>query len=193
MAQTYVSTAFYRILARRGMSDFFILPSVSTQLLLREGVKVPDHLRHLSGVSPQRQVLAKGFSCALYFCLKIVESSVRLTGFSADALLTDRHRAPVMTRDSVCFGVYVDGVCAVGCNRPKVLAALEAVKATSDAAYLQCSEVEACTSKQVFTGLQLDHGWMGYCRWKLRVSGGCDMAWSSLRVKNILLETRWPN
>ena len=191
MAQTDVNTAFYRILAPRGMSEYFILPSVSTQLLLREGVKVPDHLRHLSGVSPQRQVLAKGFSCALYFCLKIVECCVRLAVFSADALLTDRHRASVMTRDSVCFGVYVNGVCAVGCNRPKVLAALEAVKATSDAAYLQCSEVEADTSKQI---LQV-FSWItkpGYCRWKLRVSGGCDMAWSSLRVKNILLETRWP-
>ena len=69
----------------------------------------------------------------------------------------DRHRAPVMTRDSVCFGVHVDGVCAVGCNRPKVLAALKDVKATLDAAGLQCSEVEADTSKHVFTRLQLDH------------------------------------
>ena len=32
-----------------------------------------------------------------------------------------------------------------------------AVKVTLDAAGLQCSEVEADTSKQVFTGLQLDH------------------------------------
>ena len=33
------------------MSEFFILPNVPTQLLLREGVKVPDHLRHLPNVS----------------------------------------------------------------------------------------------------------------------------------------------
>ena len=65
--------------------------------------------------------------------------------------------APSMTRDSICFGVYVDGVCAVGCDRPKVLSAMMAVKATLDAGGLQCSEVEADTSKQVFTGLQLDH------------------------------------
>ena len=45
----------------------------------------------------------------------------------------------------------------MGCNRQKVLAALEAVKATLDAAGLQCSEVEADTSKEVFTCLQLDH------------------------------------
>ena len=31
------------------------------------------------------------------------------------------------------------------------------LQATLDAAGLQCSEVEADTSKQVFTGLQLDH------------------------------------
>ena len=49
-------------------------------------------------------------------------------GFSADALLMDRHRAPAMSLDTVCFGVYVDGVCAVGCNRQKVLAAVDAVK-----------------------------------------------------------------
>ena len=51
-----------------GMSESFILPRVSTHLLLREGVKVPDHLRHLSDVSPQLQVLAMGFSWALYVC-----------------------------------------------------------------------------------------------------------------------------
>ena len=40
----------------------------------------------------------------------------------------DRHRAPAMTRDSICFGVYVDGVCAVGCDLPKVLAAMEVMR-----------------------------------------------------------------
>ena len=34
MAQTDVNTAFYRILAPDGMSEYFILPGVSTQLLL---------------------------------------------------------------------------------------------------------------------------------------------------------------
>ena len=77
----------------------------------------------------------------------MVESCVRLAGFSADALLMDRHRTPAMSRDSICFGVYVDGVCAVGCNRSKLLAALEAVKVTLDAAVLRCSEVESDTSK----------------------------------------------
>ena len=62
-----------------------------------------------------------------------------------------------------------------------------AVKATLDAAGLQCSEVEADTSKQVFTGLQLDHKTGG-----LPASGGFDVVWSMLRVKNILLETKWP-
>ena len=78
----------------------------------------------------------------------MVESCVRLAGFSSD-------RAPAMSRDSVCFGGCVDGVCAVGSNHLKIPAALEAVKATLDATGLQCSEVEADTSKQVFTGLQL--------------------------------------
>ena len=148
MAQTDVNNAFFRILARPGMSDYFILPSVSTRLLLQEGVEVPDHWLHLPDVSPQLQVLAVGFSWALFFCQKMVESCVRLAGFSADALLMDRHRSPLMSRDLICFGVYVDGVCAVGCNRSKV---------SLDAAGLQCSEVEADTSKQVCTGLELDH------------------------------------
>ena len=77
--------------------------------------------------------------------------------FLAGNIALGWHRAPSMTRDSICFGVYVDGVCAVGCDRPKVLSAVLAVKATLDAAGLQCLEVEADTSKQVFTGLQLDH------------------------------------
>ena len=85
----------------------------------------------------------------------------------------DRHQSPVMSQDSICFGVFVDGVCAVGCNRSKVSAAFEAVNVTLDAAGLQCSEVEADTSKQVFTGLQLDHKTgvlsLEACRiWRLR-------------------------
>ena len=179
MAQTDVNTAFYRILAPRGMSEYFILPSVSTQLLLREGVYVPDHLRHLPDVSPQLQVLAMGFSWALYFCQNTVENCVRLAGFSEDALLVDRHRAPAMTRDSVCFGVYVDGVCAVRC--------IGAVQATLQAAGLQCAEVEADTSKQVFTGLQLDH------ETGILLLEASRICWSLLRAKNILLDTKWPN
>ena len=77
-------------------------------------MEVPDHWLHLPDVSPQLQVLAVGFSWALYFCQKMVESCVRIAGFSADALLMDRHRSPLMSRDLICFGVYVDGVCAVG-------------------------------------------------------------------------------
>ena len=63
-------------------------------------------------------------------------------------------------RDVPGFGlpcVYVDGVRAVGCNRQKVLAAMDAVKAALDTAGLQCSEVEADVTRQVFTGLQLNH------------------------------------
>ena len=88
----------------------------------------------------------------------MVESCVRFVGFSADALLLGRHLASAMTRDSVCLGGYVDDVCVVGCNRPTGLAALKAVKATLDAAGLQCSEVEADTFKQVFTCLHARDG-----------------------------------
>ena len=36
----------------------------------RMGSNVPEHLRHLPVLSPQLQVLAMGFSWALYFCQK---------------------------------------------------------------------------------------------------------------------------
>ena len=81
MAQTDVNTAFYRILAPSGMSEYFILPSVSTRLLLLSCVKVPDHLRHLTDVSPQLQVFAMGVSWAPKFCQKMVKSCVRAAGF----------------------------------------------------------------------------------------------------------------
>ena len=81
MAQTDVNTAFYRILAPSGMSEYFILPSVSTRLLLLTCVIVPDHLRHLTDVSPQLQVFAMGVSWALKFCQKMVKSCVRAAGF----------------------------------------------------------------------------------------------------------------
>ena len=56
---------------------------------------------------------------------------------------------PAMPLDSICLGVHVDGVCAVGCNCQKVLAAMDAVKASLGAARLQCSEVEADASRLV--------------------------------------------
>ena len=81
-------------------------------------LKVPDHSRHLPMCVPQLQVLGNGFFLALSICChKMVECCVRASGFSLDAMLMDRHRAPAMTRDSICFGVYVDGVCTVGCDR----------------------------------------------------------------------------
>ena len=105
----------------------------------------------------------------------------------------DRHRAPAMSRDSICFGV--KGVCAVGCNRLKVLAALEAVKVILDAAGLQCCEVEADTSKQVFTRLQLDHktGVLSLEAsriWRLR--GGLEFAARQRHLTGDRV-ARWPN
>ena len=98
-----------------------------------------------------------------------------------------------MARGSICFGAYVDGVCAVGCDRPKVLSAMMAVKATLDAAGLQCSEVEADTSKQVFRGLQLDHktGVLSLEAsriWRLR--RGLEHA---ARQRHLTGATRWPS
>ena len=61
MVQTDVNTAFYRILSPDGVSEYSILPSVSTQLLMLEGFDVPEHLRHLPEVSPRLQILAMGF------------------------------------------------------------------------------------------------------------------------------------
>ena len=52
MAQTDVNNAFYRNLAPPGMSEYFISPRVSIQLLLQEGVEVPDNWLHLPDVSP---------------------------------------------------------------------------------------------------------------------------------------------
>ena len=105
-------------------------------------------LQHPPNVSLQLQVLAMGFSWPLYFCQKM-SRVVYWQPVSRRTLLIDRHRAPSVARDSICFGVYVDGVCAAGCDRPEVLSAMMAVKATLDAAGLQCLEVEAATSKQV--------------------------------------------
>ena len=67
---------------------------------------------------------------------------------------------------------------------------MEAVKATKDAAGLQCSEVEADSSEQVFTGLQLDHetGMLSLEAsriWRLR--RGLEFA----SRQNVLLVTTW--
>ena len=127
MAHTDVNNAFCRILALLGMSEYFILPSVSTQLLLREGVDVPDHLLHLSDVSS----------------LFLSEDSGQLRSVSWLFCGRFAHGSSLGTCDDSGCNLLVDGVCTVGRNRLKVPAALEAVKVTLDAAGLQCSEVEA--------------------------------------------------
>ena len=150
-------------------------------LFLQEGVELPDPLLHLPDVSPQLQVLAMGLSWALS-ARRWWKVCVRFAGFSADALLMDRHRAPAMSRDSICFGVCVDGVCAVGCNHSKVLAASEAVKVTLDAAGLRLSLTYQRKCSQVFSWITR----LGFCRWKPLASGGCDVVWSMLHGKGIL-------
>ena len=119
MAQTDVNTAFYRILAPSGMSEYFILPSVSTRLLLLTGVIVPESFATLDRRASTTSGLCNGCFLGALFLSEDGES-VRAAGFSADAMLMDRHRAPAMTRESICFGVYVDRVCAVGCDRPRL-------------------------------------------------------------------------
>ena len=171
------STVSWHLLEGQNTSFCQVCP-----LFLQEGVELPDHLLHLPDVSPQLQVLAMGFVLGS-FCEKMVESCVRLAGFfSADALLMDRHRAPAMSRDSICFGVYVDGVCAVGCNHSKVLAALDAVKVTLNAAGLRLSLTYQRKYSQVFSWIIR----LGFCRWKPLASGGCDVVWSMLHGKGIL-------
>ena len=66
---------------------------------------MPEHLQHFTELWPQLEVLAMGFSWALYICQNVVEGCVTSAGFSADALLMDRHRAPAMFLDSVSLGV----------------------------------------------------------------------------------------
>ena len=66
------------------------------------------------------------------------------------------------------------------------------MRATLDAANLQCSEIEADTSRQVLTGLRLDHE-SGILSledsriWRLR------QVWSLVRAKTRLPVTGWLN
>ena len=67
---------------------------------------------------------------------------------------------------------------------------MAAVKATLDVAGLHCSEVEVDTSRQVFTGLQLDHEGGILPLEDSRIWSVCDMVWILLRAKSILLGTK---
>ena len=152
MAQTDVSTVFYRILAPTGMNISYC----QTCLFNCFFVKVLN----FQIICDICLMCLRNFRSWRWLFLGLstfVKRWWRVVYWQPATLLMDRHRAPAVTRDSICFGVYVEGVCAVDCDRPKVLSAIVAVKATLDAAGLQCSEVEADTSRQVFTGLQLDH------------------------------------
>ena len=104
MAQTDVNTAFYRILpACQNISFCPVCPLNCTfvKVLMFQIICVTCPTCHCNFRSSQWVFLG-----LFIFCQKMVESCVQLAGFSADALLMDRHQAPAMTRDSVCFGVY---------------------------------------------------------------------------------------
>ena len=127
-------------------------------MLVQEEVDVPEHLRHLPELSPPLQRSRDGLLMGSLLLPKN-GGEVREVSWFHCGCHNDGSSPRLLRRSwiTVCLGVKVDGVCAVGCNRQKVLAAVDAVKASLDAAGLQCSEDEADASRQVFSGLQLNH------------------------------------
>ena len=124
MAQTDVTSAFYRIAAPTGMEEYFRMPPVKCRLLRELGVEVPLDSKDDDVVTPLLLVLAMGFSWALYFCQRLVEACAAAAGLGDARLLLDRRRPPVMSQSDVLAAIYVDGVCVVGNDEQQVLETL---------------------------------------------------------------------
>ncbi|CAK0895683.1 unnamed protein product, partial [Prorocentrum cordatum] len=111
-----VGNDFYRVKLPDKMDEHFSLPSVHVSSLrqLAEAAGVDIDLPDARFGSPLLQALPMGWSWSLYFCQRLLETTVLRSGIDTGPLIMDRH-APLQVRTSSTQpGGHVDNVCIVG-------------------------------------------------------------------------------
>ena len=156
LKQTDVNNAFYRIRTPPGMWQEFLLPVVSVAELQALGCQLPGDVTGLAWASPGLEVLAMGFSWALYFCQKMVEERVLAAGFQDAQRIIDRQLAPTLEEEQCAVATYVDGVAVISTNAAAADAAIAAVKESLNQVGLECGEDGEADDEQVFVGLRID-------------------------------------
>ena len=153
--QVDVGCAFYRIQAPPGMEELFILPSAPAEALEAAGAELGANLKG-GLVSPRLQVLGMGFSWALYFCQRMVESCVRRAGIPTEHMCSDRQIVPSLKEAGVVCATYVDGVAAVSEDEKLADETIKRVSEVLAEANLDAGPKEECEEGQIFVGLKLD-------------------------------------
>ncbi|CAK0874830.1 unnamed protein product, partial [Prorocentrum cordatum] len=177
LSQMDVDNAFYRCKAPPGVSDWFALPRVSASQLRRVGARLCDQLGLTSTgyVTPHLEVMAMGWSWALYFCQAMVTASALRAGVPPSAFLLDKKQAPDVTGDGFGTAIYVDNAGVVGTDDDVVRGMARRLYAQLAADGLQCKELEHGLPEAQFTGMTLDRASgrisVGHRRcWKVRLA-----------------------
>ncbi|CAK0842468.1 unnamed protein product, partial [Prorocentrum cordatum] len=127
-------------------------------------VKLPDKMAAGADIdlpdarfgSPLLQVLPMGWSWSLYFCQRLLETTVLRSGIDTGPLVMDRH-APLQVRTSPTQpGVYVDDVCVVGGDGDRCVADCTEVVSELERVGLKCKGFMELENLQTFTGITFE-------------------------------------
>ncbi|CAK0837725.1 unnamed protein product, partial [Prorocentrum cordatum] len=152
-----VDNAFYRVKSPDKMDEHFSLPSVHVGSL--------QQLAEAAGVDID----------LLYFCQRLLGTTVLRSGIGTGPLIKDRH-APLQARTSSTQpGVYVDNVCIVGGDGDRCVADCTEVVGELERVGLKCKGVMEPKDLQTFTGITFERrsGPVGISpgrMWKVRLA-----------------------
>ncbi|CAK0857511.1 unnamed protein product [Prorocentrum cordatum] len=177
LSQMDVDNAFYRCKAPPGVSDFFALPRVSARHLHQANGKLATGLGVTATgyVTPHLEVMAMGWSWALYFCRAMATASALRAGVPTEAFLLDKKHAPDIAGDKFGAAIYVDNAGVIGACDDVVSDMAKRLYAQLAADGLQRKELEHGLPEAQFTGMTLDRASgrisVGHRRcWKVRLA-----------------------
>ncbi|CAK0870032.1 unnamed protein product, partial [Prorocentrum cordatum] len=155
--QADVDNAFYRVKLPDKMDEHFSLPSV-----------------HVSSLRQLAEATGVGIDL-LYFCKRLLETTVLRSGVDTGPLIMDRH-APLQVRTSSTQpGVCVDNVCVVGGDGDRCVADCTEVVGERERVGLKCKGAMEPEDLQTITGITFERrsGRVGISpgrMWKIRLA-----------------------
>ncbi|CAK0825147.1 unnamed protein product, partial [Prorocentrum cordatum] len=126
-------------------------------------------------VTPHLEVMAVGWSWALYFCQAMATASALRAGVPTEAFLLDKKHAPDITGDKFGTAIYVNNAGVIGTCDDVVRDMARKLYAQLAADGLQRKELEHGSPEAQFTGMALDRASgrisVGHRRcWKVRLA-----------------------
>ncbi|CAK0819692.1 unnamed protein product, partial [Prorocentrum cordatum] len=185
VCQMDAESAFYRILAPRGLEEWCRLPRVDLREVRRLRPELaPSDLKG-AYATPQLLALAMGFSWSLYFCREAVGARARAASAPRRDFARGRHGGPEL-ESGPKVAACVDGVAVVSQDRHAAVDLGKKRLASLEEGGLRCKGLEEPARGVKFTGLVFDQK-AGAIRvpcermWRVRLAflHVCDRGWAS--------------